>query len=200
MDSDFRRVQLQRPASMVKRWKDHFLYLESRWLLLHLGAARGFRRKVGVLTFRRDALSQSAIFTRRCGDSRVEFIRFRRFTLFQYWRNEHKCVDWSSKTAASIFLRELAALVIAFIRRKIYSPRRGVKEMAKAKKKAPKTKRRPKVPKIQVKIESSKRALQDVESTIAEKMSTQPTDLFTTNAKVVIECEHEGGKRPPGRK
>jgi hypothetical protein len=72
--------------------------------------------------------------------------------------------------------------------------------MPKTKKKVPKTKRRTKVPKLRVKIKPSKAAMRDVEGAIAEKLSTQPTDLFTKNEKVVIECEKEGWKRPPGGK
>jgi len=74
------------------------------------------------------------------------------------------------------------------------------KEMPKTKMKAPRTKRRAKVLKLQVKIERSKAALQDIESAIAEKLSTQPTDLFTKNEKVIIECEKEGWRRAPGGK
>jgi len=72
--------------------------------------------------------------------------------------------------------------------------------MAKKKKKAPKTRARSKVAKLRVKIKATKSALQDVESAIAEKLSTQPTDLFTKNEKVVIECEQIGWKRHPGGK
>ena len=42
-----------------------------------------------------------------------------------------------------------------------------------------------------VEIEKSKSNTQDVEKAISEKLRTQPTDLFKTNDKVVIECEKE---------
>ena len=71
--------------------------------------------------------------------------------------------------------------------------------MAKNKKNATKNKGR-KVTKLQVKIRPTKGGLQDVESAINEKLSTQPTDLFTRNEKVIIECEQIGWKRYPGRK
>ena len=73
--------------------------------------------------------------------------------------------------------------------------------MAKTKKKkAPKTKARAKVPKLIVKIKPTRGARQDVESAIAEKLGTQPTDLFTKHHKVIIECEQIGWKRHPGGK
>lgn len=51
------------------------------------------------------------------------------------------------------------------------------------------------VRKLEVPISASKATIADVEAAIAEKLATQPTDLFMKNEKVIIEVEefeHKG--------
>lgn len=54
-------------------------------------------------------------------------------------------------------------------------------------------------PKLQVPISVSKATIQEVEAAIANKLASQPTDLFVKNEKVTIEVEqfenkgHDGG-------
>lgn len=43
--------------------------------------------------------------------------------------------------------------------------------------------------KLEVPISPSKATIQEVELAIANKLATQPTDLFMKNEKVIIECE-----------
>ena len=53
--------------------------------------------------------------------------------------------------------------------------------------------------KLQVPISVSKATIQEVEAAIANKLASQPTDLFMKNEKVIIEVEqfenkeHNGG-------
>jgi RecA-family ATPase len=51
-----------------------------------------------------------------------------------------------------------------------------------------------------VEVEESRSDILDLEKAIRDKLRTQPTDLFKTNDKVVIECEKEGPWRDPGGK
>lgn len=44
-------------------------------------------------------------------------------------------------------------------------------------------------PRLQVPISVSKATIQEVEVAIADKLASQPTDLFVKNEKVIIEIE-----------
>ena len=45
------------------------------------------------------------------------------------------------------------------------------------------------VRKLEVPFSASKATIPDVEAAIAEKLATQPTDLFMKNEKIIIELE-----------